>query len=145
MGDSIFFKLFFTFCYAKRFFFSPIWFMLVKNQSLNWVFPFLGLVWFLLTQFMLLMLNFGLLKYRAGLFFLKKTNSFKKPIFLKSSVVKKNILKKWLHFACFYSETLAVPFPHVKKLFQFGVPEMSFNSHWGILVESPADMCLVIY
>lgn len=72
MGDSIFFKLFFTFCYAKRFFFSPIWFLLVKNQSLNWVFPFLGLVWFLLTQFMLLMLNFGLLKYRAGLFFWKK-------------------------------------------------------------------------
>lgn len=32
-----------------------------------------------------------------------------------------------------------------KKLFQFGVPEMSFNSHWGILAESPADMCLAIY
>jgi len=46
MGDSIFFKSFFTFCYAKRFLFSLIWFMLVKNQSLNWVFPFLGLVWF---------------------------------------------------------------------------------------------------
>ena len=44
-----------------------------------------------------------------------------------------------------YSETLTVPFPLVKKLFQFGVPEISFNSHWGILVESPADMCLAIY
>jgi hypothetical protein len=62
MGDSIFFKSFFTFCNAKRFFFPLIWFMLVKNQSLNWVFPILGLFWFLLTQFMLFMLNFGLLK-----------------------------------------------------------------------------------
>lgn len=114
MGDSIFFKLFFTFCYAKRFFFSPIWFLLVKNQSLNWVFPFLGFVWFLLTQFMLLMLNFELLKYRAGLF-LKKTNPIKKPIFLKSSVVKKKHFKKMTAFRMFLFRNFGSTFSSCKK------------------------------